>query len=692
MTFSSIIRKNFIHNFNKYISFYFVNSLIVAMLFMYGSLAFNRIILENSYKTSLDKVVNTSLMGLIIFSIIFITYTNVAFLKNRGKEFGMYMTLGMTTKDLSRLIIVENLGIMLSAAGTGILFGVLFGRLFYMGLNKILKITPVPYELNYKSFLLSLGVFILIFLANVIFNMIYIRRVSIINVIKSSKKKEIGKSNIILGIVALILLVVSIYCVPKTLLKEIFKDQQYIIWVFISLTIICPYILIGSLISIVKNILSKFPRTYNKNILVLSNLSHRFLAYKNVLYMLSLLVAGAMFFVGFSYSLYTATREYVEKDRPYDIFFVETNEYNKVKKDDVEEVIKKNNGVVKDYKVLEQLAVPSFIIEDSKLSLNSGKDSVISETNYNKHMGTNIDIKPNEAMYITVVNEKMEFEQPTVILATINKTDLEKVKNNPKVKNNKISKEEFQNIIGQTTSLYLDKKNIEVKKGVPFTNFAYNSQYLSLNALVLDDEDYNKLKNNLPASSVEKTHLLNVKNGDDSFKGLVNYLRDDNGLDYSYWREGTISNETLKGERGIKECYRPVYNEELIRLQLNRNGLIFFTMIFIGALFVISNGVVLYYKVLSDIDSEMERIESLNRIGVKEKELKSTISKELGITFFIPMLVGGGLGTYYLYVLSSNTGIVELLMQKAFLVLGLGVIVQFIFYLISREKYIKEVI
>lgn len=47
MNFFSIIKKNFLHNFNKYISFYFVNSLIVAMLFMYGSLIFNPILKED---------------------------------------------------------------------------------------------------------------------------------------------------------------------------------------------------------------------------------------------------------------------------------------------------------------------------------------------------------------------------------------------------------------------------------------------------------------------------------------------------------------------------------------------------------------------------------------------------------------------------------------------------------------------
>ncbi|MPQ44757.1 FtsX-like permease family protein, partial [Clostridium tarantellae] len=241
MNFSSIIKKNFIHNFNKYISFYFINSLIIALLFMYGSLMFNEAVLDSIGKTSIYETVNISLMGLIIFSIVFITYTNMAFLKNRGKEFGMYLTLGMTTKDLTKLIFIENLGIMLASLLTGVLTGTVFGKLFYMILNKIIASTSIPFKLNYKTYLLSIGVFSLIFIGNFIFNIFYIRKASIIEVIKASKKKEVGKANVLLGGISLILLIIAMIYLPKTLLMEIFKEERYMVGVFIAVTLICPY-------------------------------------------------------------------------------------------------------------------------------------------------------------------------------------------------------------------------------------------------------------------------------------------------------------------------------------------------------------------------------------------------------------------------------------------------------------------
>lgn len=693
MIFSSIVRKNFTHNFNKYISFYFVNSLIIAMLFMYGSLIYNPAIVDDMGRTSISETVNMALLGVILFSIVFITYTNISFLKNRGKEFGMYLTLGMTTKDLTKLILFENLGIIIASLATGVLSGALFGRLFYMGLNKILTDTTIPYELNYKSFLLSGGVFALIFICNFIFNAIYIRRVSIIDAIKADKKKEVGSSNILLGVISIVFLVIAIYCLPKTMLKEIFKEQSYMIGVFVAIIMVCPYLIIGSLIAIVKNILSKFPKVYSRNLLVLSNLSHRFLGYKNILYVLSLLVAGAMFFVGYSYSIYASTREYVNNDNPFEIMFVESDKYNKVDKEKLEEIINSDNGKIEKYNVLEFVEVPVFRENGNALSFWNSIQPVISESNYNKHMGTDVDIKDDEALYITVANERLEFEHPTAILTNLTEEKLDEVRKASVDHNYKIDRENLDNIIGDNFKLEIKDSNIKEEKNVRFTNFRYGGEYDSGTALVVDDKAYKVLKSNFMEKSIKKLHLMNVKNKDIAFDEVLKNLKEVNNLDDSYWNEGNIwGGKISDDERGTIDAYRPIYREELIRLQLDNNGMMLFTMIFIGLLFIIANGVVLYYKVFSDIKDEEERIKSLTRIGILQSEIKIMVKKELAITFFAPIIIGGSLGLYFLYIMVSNSGMTELLMNKAFIVLLVGFIIQVFLYLISLRKYFKEVL
>jgi len=99
---------------------------------MYGSLMYNSAIIKGIGKTSTYGIVKLALVGIIIFSIVFITYTNIYFLKNRGKEFGVYLTLGMTYKDLTKMVIMENIGVMIASLVTGIVSGTVLGRMFYM--------------------------------------------------------------------------------------------------------------------------------------------------------------------------------------------------------------------------------------------------------------------------------------------------------------------------------------------------------------------------------------------------------------------------------------------------------------------------------------------------------------------------------------------------------------------------------
>lgn len=692
MTFHAIIKKNFFYNFYKYISFYFVNSLICAMLFMYGSLMYNSAIIKGIGKTSTYGIVKLALVGIIIFSIVFITYTNIYFLKNRGKEFGVYLTLGMTYKDLTKMVIMENIGVMIASLVTGIVSGIVLGRMFYMVLNKMVSGANIQYTLNYKSFLLSASVFVIIFLGNVIFNIFYLRMISIVEGIKADVKKEIGHTNVFIGVVTILIFVAALYYLPIIILKGNIEDVAPIILGLFLVIIICPYIIIGAIITLIKAILKKFPNIYNKNLLVLSNLSHRFLAYKNILFITSLLLAGAMLFVGYSYSIYVSTREYISNENPYDIMFVESNKYNSVNREDVIDVVKDNGGSINEYKELEYIEVPVFKEESGNLSVLNTRHSVISQSNYNKHMGIDINIKPNEALYVTVENESKDYKIPNLIFLTLKDNNLEIVNKLSLNHGTLIEKEQFDELVKESHYLKINADKIKKEKGVQFTNFRYGGEYDSGFAFILNDNDYNMIKKNVKEGAIKNLHLMNVRNKDVAFTGLLNYLKGVNDLDSTYWNEGQLwGGKISEDERGTLEAYRPLYREELIRMQLDDNGMLLFTTIFIGILFIITNGVVLYYKVISDVNEERKRNSILFKVGILESEVKSVIKKELRIIFFVPIFIGGMLGVYFLYIMVFNSGMTELLMKKSIITLLLEILIQFIFYKISKNKYISEV-
>lgn len=665
MHFNSIILKNLKYNFNKYISFYLVNSLIITILFMYGSLIFNDSIINQMKDRSLYETIALSLLGLIIFSIIFISYTNIALLKQRGKEFGMYLTLGMTTKDLLKLIVLENIGILIGSLGTGITTGLVFSRLFYMILNKILGTNIIVYSINFKSFVFSISIFVVIFLGNFIFNMFYIKKVEIVKIIKVKLYNNTKTSNVITGIILIFLLIITMYYLPKTLGKEVFENQSYMKFIFIAITIIAPYSIIGSTIGVLKKICSRFPTFYNSNLLILSNLEQKFVENKNMLYMLSVLVAGYMFFIGYSYCIYTSTGEYIQNVNPYDLIFVGTDKYNNTSKEEISKMAKKENIAIDEYKVLEYIEVQSFIEEDDYVIYKSSHQNIISESNYNKHMNEDLKINKDSAVDINVISENFEIDKNSYILSALSKNQIDKIISSIEDNDFKLSKDEFYKILDSTLYTNIDSKNIEVQSGVPFSNNVYTDEYYLGNALVINDEDYDLI---LKSLDIEKKniHLINSKDSEKAFDILLDNLN-------------------------FSESYRPIYKGELIQIELSNNGMILFTMMFIGILFAISNGVVLYYKVLNDIREDTSRLRALKSIGITQKEVEKLISKELVITFLVPIVVGGSIGTYYLYVMFSNSNMLDLLMNRVIVIWAVGALIQIVFYLISKQKYFKNI-
>ncbi|MGL4762064.1 MAG: FtsX-like permease family protein [Sarcina sp.] len=681
MTFSSIIKKNFSYNFNKFLSFFLVNTAVIALMTMYSSLIFNKSLAKEVKGQSIEQVILTGLLGLIIFCFVFITYTNIVFLKNRGKEFGMYLTLGMTTKELTKIVAFENFMIMIASIVSGVVSGALFGRLFYMGLNKVLQISNVKYELSIASFLLSIGVFVVIFLVNILFNFIYLKKVSVISILKSDRSKEVSKERPIVVLLALILFVIAMIVAPKALLSGESWGGM-VAGIAVGVTMVAPYILIGGLISLVKALVKKKPSLYNKNILVISSLSHRFKAYKNMLYMLTILIAGALFFVGYSYSSYKGTRVAVESVMHFDMSFDATKEFNNMSDEEVKKLIKTNGGIIEEYNKVPFIEFGVIRNMNGEYQYWSNKSTFINESAYNSYMDKKLELEGDEVVHLNPHNEMMEkIIYDEYIFANISDEKHKEINNYYEQQGTyTFDKNKFEEFLGNEF-----KFSVESYEEISATKFANNTS-----GYVVGDELYNKIKEECNLEEGYK-HLINGKNLEKSYDALKSDLKEINGLDDTYW----VGNDVFREEDSYeKEWVKPLYIEAQVEEGVKQSGILYFILVFIGFLFLGANGIVLYYKVIADIDEEADRIKSLERIGSTTKEIKKILSKEMLIIFFVPIFMGGIMGYYYLMLMSSNIAdetLKSVLVSGFLAVLFAGIVIQSIFYFISRRKYFKEI-
>ena len=89
---------------------------------------------------SLEAILNLGLVVIGIVSAFFLFYINSFLMKQRGREFALYAVLGMSKRNIARMLFHETINTALIGIGGGLIAGIVFDRLFLMILCKLMRI------------------------------------------------------------------------------------------------------------------------------------------------------------------------------------------------------------------------------------------------------------------------------------------------------------------------------------------------------------------------------------------------------------------------------------------------------------------------------------------------------------------------------------------------------------------------
>jgi len=696
MTFRQIVGKNLRYNLGRFFSYLFVNSFVVAVLFLYGSLLFNEVLAQNGSFRSASPYIQAAAYAILLFSIAFVAYTGIYFVKSRSREFALYLTLGMTDRDLIRMIHLESLAIVAGSMVFGMLSGLLLSNLFYMILGKILGFTGFSYQdiyyIDYRTFLLSLGVFILVFLFNMLFTNNFIRRLSVVQMMKSSSTKGISKSRPVVGAAATMICVFSTFFLHEFLARSEWArdltDSQPVLIPLLTffVVIVSLYFTIAFGIDILRTLSKRFPAFYNRNILTFGSLSHRFFSYKVTLYIVSLLIFVGIYFMGMGMSIYTYNDKTIEEFVPYDFMIETSGAINKITAEEIKGLVAGAGGVLDSFSALKFASSQNFRNSGDGLTnyyLENYRDSmIISESEFNRHMGLQLDVKPDELLLAYNVRgtalEPVTFD--TLITVEPWRQGINRAESfgaNPR------GMAAYAATLGDTRHLtYTREKTTNIY--APFINSYGNIEYAGVLANVIDDQVYEGLK-----AETETAYLFNLKTGDGGqvFAAILDGLRAINSADQSLWASSSL----VFGVKDDVNHLRPIYKQERFDVAFGIGGFTFFAFGFIGFLFLLSSGVVLYYKIVTDIDEEKDQIGMLKRIGLNNKECRSYLTTHLAILFFTPLLIGITLGTIYMHAELLFSPYVGYMMSFIWILTGVVVVLDVLLYLSLRKRFFREV-
>lgn len=195
---------NLKNNRKTYIPYIFTGVLTVMMFYIIDALSRGKGITQDTLKICLQYATGV----IVVFTVIFLFYTNSFLIKRRKKEIGVYNILGMGKRHIARMMAVETiLTAGISILG-GLVFGIIFGKLMYLLLLKILhNSVDMQFSVNGTAIVQTVILFAGIFLLTYLYNILQIQLVNPVELLHGGNQGEKEPKSrwllVIIGVAAL---------------------------------------------------------------------------------------------------------------------------------------------------------------------------------------------------------------------------------------------------------------------------------------------------------------------------------------------------------------------------------------------------------------------------------------------------------------------------------------------------------
>ena len=300
MTFRDVIKKNFLGDLERYLSYFLSGVFCVAMFFTYSTLILLDEITKSVDTYPMDFLMITTCFITMIFSIFFINYSHGNFVRNKKKELATYMVLGMDEKDGVKLLAVQTAIIAFASIIVGMITGVLFSRLFQLIALRIVDIDSLDFRLSGYNFLVTFLVFALIYAICFAGSVIKLRKSDISNILKDKRIKE-GKEfkthTIVLFIIGIVLLAFSLIFLYFVAGDVTINYKPWVVITFLSTGYVGLFLIIRYGICC-KIHFQKKRKSYYNNMLSVTGMDYKFSQNTKIIMILSLLASMIVLLVG----------------------------------------------------------------------------------------------------------------------------------------------------------------------------------------------------------------------------------------------------------------------------------------------------------------------------------------------------------------------------------------------------------
>lgn len=604
-----LAKTNLSNNKPFYIPYIISSIITVAMLYMMSFLSDNKGLNKIMGADSLATIFRLGVGIIVIFSYIFLFYTNSFIIKRRKKEIGVYNILGMEKRHLSKVLFVETIYSAIISLVCGIIVGIAFSKFILMVLYGIIGIhKTVEFFVNIHGIILCVVSFGILFLLTFLYNFMQIKLANPIELLRGTNVGEREpKTKIFMTIVGVVCLAIAYYIAITT---ENPLNVLTLFFVAVLLVIIGTFALFtaGS-IALLKLLRNNKKFYYNKrHFMAVSGMLYRMKQNAAGLASICILSTMVLVVISTTVSMYVGIHDELMARYPNDVCV--TVDYNSVidKSSEIEKAIfdEIDSAEVKNKKAFSYLSV--FVGQKGD-GFTTDKEHLSYQNSY--------------LFYI------------------LSKDDFIKIDNSFKDKIGNISKGEAVVVLNKK----YDKKDIKIfgknyKVNKSFEHTEDNDLYVisTLNGLgyiILDNDEsvqelYDVQEKMLGKGANYYTNKIrfDFKSGNKKQKAAA-YKKIDNAVK-KYFKENK------NDKKQISSYWVESRQENEQNFYLLYGGL-FFLGIFLGTMFLIVTVMIIFYKQITEGYDDRERYQILEKVGMSSREVKDTIKSQIRIVFVLPI-------------------------------------------------------
>jgi putative ABC transport system permease protein len=118
-----------------------------------------------------------------------------------------------------------------------------------------------------------------------------------------------------------------------------------------------------------------------------------------------------------------------------------------------------------------------------------------------------------------------------------------------------------------------------------------------------------------------------------------------------------------------------------------------FVGLFVGLLFFVVSGSFLYFRLYTDLESDKQQYSAIAKIGLSEQELAKIVTTQVALLFFLPIVVAiihSAVAFVSLQHMLELVFVSSIVKPTAF-VLGCFLLVQIVYFLLIRSRYLHHV-